>query len=1094
MARRRGFDFSSLLADEAVRNSIIKRAGAEALDYASRLAGVSLRGYGGAKDGLPEPSRGLLDLVVSASFTRRDIDTAEDARAWLLEHSALAMVAGQRRFRLSAKARADLLDAENAREPLARLLEERAAQDDEVLREPEADIEVLQGAFMRQMLRVPNTVEWSRFYLRDLPTLARRAFIEARRALDLTKSLPEAVPSLADCERQLDISQLLDPLGLMIGIHEGALSSGQDRFVGRKSELRELREIVDALQSGSLGETVSRFTKRAIHTLKGSMGYGQARMMVLTADGGLGKSTLIAKFVLKHALDADPPIPFAVLDFDRAALQPRNNASLVIEIARQIALQFPADEADLKDIQRRIEFEQSRSGSVDTYRHVRDLRRVIDRICENGNANCFLLTLDTLELVHIDPDAFESVIALLKLFAEDRNDRLVVVAAGRTGATQIGTRLKDLFSVTTRQLRAFTPEEAHAMVDLLAERLVGDGWQADWTARIVGDHTEPPIRREPLTLRLAVEIIRDAPPDQRAALVNDISQKGERANDRFVGRLYQIRILYHIRDDNARKLAWPGLVARRVTRRMARDLLASICGLSPDEAESGFEQLSRQGWIVEEIAGVLHHHRGLRARTLPLMRAHDPERFEEALDALVGYFSAGEDADEAEELYYRMLRSSETALTRDWPVEKMQELAAYRDDFPSGGVVRLLIDASAGTLPLELDEMRKLRPELLWFHVARAGSSLRTLDDEEIDQRLVHLCEAPKPEADEDTRAAWQFVQIKCGNWDRLDRGNLVLPKSENDTTLFAYFAHRSVMLGEHAGIWAEAYPDILQAISSERVQKNWHALSEALPVAMLHDREGMHGRNRPLFDTIDDTLASQYLSESRMRRTSETSLRNIMLYGNKSRVAAFSRWCEYEAGRVRSGISFPELRILTEALVGSGQLDAKSPLADIGANVPAHGGVYKNNRYLSELSDLLRTWGDQKPDEQWLASVRRCCRVRSPEWIVPMAYSLEKRLVSPQSDTGNFRRILAERLRSRIGSAKAFGGRQDFVRDISRSHSFDLLRLLDKADRCAALPDVAEIVADELDDQENSVLNAFRKTESFTQNFWKAIEGPGSI
>ena len=50
MAVRRGFDFSKILLDESVRNAILDHAGKDALEYASRLADMPVRGYGAAKD------------------------------------------------------------------------------------------------------------------------------------------------------------------------------------------------------------------------------------------------------------------------------------------------------------------------------------------------------------------------------------------------------------------------------------------------------------------------------------------------------------------------------------------------------------------------------------------------------------------------------------------------------------------------------------------------------------------------------------------------------------------------------------------------------------------------------------------------------------------------------------------------------------------------------------------------------------------------------------------------------------------------------------------------------------------------------------
>ena len=63
--------------------------------------------------------------------------------------------------------------------------------------------------------------------------------------------------------------------------------------------------------------------------------------------GGLGKSTLLAKFVLDHALDQLRPFPFAYLDFDRAGIDASQPLQLLIEVARQVGAQFPSAHAEL---------------------------------------------------------------------------------------------------------------------------------------------------------------------------------------------------------------------------------------------------------------------------------------------------------------------------------------------------------------------------------------------------------------------------------------------------------------------------------------------------------------------------------------------------------------------------------------------------------------------------------------------------------------------------------------------------------------------------------------------------------------------------
>jgi hypothetical protein len=58
--------------------------------------------------------------------------------------------------------------------------------------------------------------------------------------------------------------------------------------------------------------------------------------------GGVGKSALVARFMLEHArLPEDARIPFAYLDFDRPIRHVSKPLTLCLEMLRQLHLQFP---------------------------------------------------------------------------------------------------------------------------------------------------------------------------------------------------------------------------------------------------------------------------------------------------------------------------------------------------------------------------------------------------------------------------------------------------------------------------------------------------------------------------------------------------------------------------------------------------------------------------------------------------------------------------------------------------------------------------------------------------------------------------------
>lgn len=1001
MSRTRRVDLEALMSNPKIRATLEKVAGRKVLDHAARLAGVELKGYCSEQDAAPDPTLALLKLAVNDVFTRKDMARIKRARDWTLANAALSTVGHLRRLQLLPDARAKLLDMPRARCLLEKLLGRLEKKDQESLANVrDLGIDKLVGVLIRVLLRGPSWYKRAglclkstgsgqipdRLDLRGIEPVVRDALVKARRALAAVKDLPAETPSLAECERIAELADLLEPLGLMIGMRPGTFKQGHDRFVGREGAMAALRRKVDVLEPKSQAETGQREASRMRQSIEGSFGLRRARMMVISADGGIGKSTLIAKFVLDHALLAPTPIPFAFLDFDRAALQPRNPASLLGEIARQVALQFPAHGKRLTAFQANVEKLQASQQVLDLKDEALRIRQLIDEVLDEEKAPCFLLTLDTVELVQCDPRAQASVSDLLRMLALNAHERLVVVAAGRPGGADFVLQLKDYFEVEPWPLESFSWREANEMVERLAEQLMGDDWREDWTQRVVGRPSDPPIRREPLTLRLAIEIIRDAKPETRNGLVSEIGKRGEQANRNVIGRLYEIRILNHIPDNFARALAWPGLIAREVTSKLARTVLARLCGLEPDEADHGFKKLAQQGWIVEREGEVLYHRRDLRARTLSLMRAHNPERFDEVVDALIMHFAEDSKAGQVEATYYRLLKGGEDLLEKDWPVDCLRKLASAREDFQRGSSGRLVLDAANATHSFELEEMTRLPAPLLWFHVSRAGTTLRTLDDERIEPRLLHLAELRPPETKGEDDAAWQFVQIKCGRWDDLDPSALVLPSSEEDTVLFAFYTNRlSANSDVEPSFWAKRYPQLLERIGSDRVQKNWRAMAEALAVANQYDPE--------LASLIDGTLEYWPPQQSHWCRSAEIGLRTLMLHGRRSRAAAFPIWCAFEAARMRDGVSFSELAILARPLIGDRIVPATSPLGRVLLEaVPGESGIFSGSDELNELAKALRKWAD-RGDSGSYEIAERYCRVREPEWIVPMAYLLHPRL-----------------------------------------------------------------------------------------------------
>ncbi|KGF69768.1 hypothetical protein LL06_08730 [Hoeflea sp. BAL378] len=987
---------SRLMQDESIRSEALRIGGEMALHAVTRLAGATAGTRPVRLDSeVPAISPPQVEAALSYNMDPSSLNLSPEEYDWVVARSALVSIGSTKLLRLSSEERRRVLNHPDAATLVEKLLSDQEAEDERTIGPGGGDSVALTGAYMRELLRGNRIMDFATLSLRRL-----RAITAARGALDGVTLLSPSLPDAAEYQRRTDLAELLDPLGIIIGLDLDKSDDYNDRFVGRTAELRALRSFVDVLGSQSLSETLSRGFARSKSALTHQIFDRPPRLLTIAAPGGLGKSTLIAKFVYDHALSSQTRFPFAFLDFDRAALQPRSPGQMLVEIARQVSLQFPDSSKPLNVLRRDIRSSLSGNEGVPLRAYFETFQDLIRSVLESCRASTFLLTLDTMEIVQADPLAMNGVAAMVKALTERPFPELCIVAAGRSGLNELLDVNENNFRVERLQLQALSVGEAQTMVDRLGKNLMGAEWNSAWASKIAGSRSHSEIRREPLTLRLAVEIVRETVPSKRKALIDDIHRLGENADDGFVGALYERRILDHIRNPHARKLAWPGLVARTVDMKLVRNVLAGICGLSDEEAGEAFETLSLEGWIVEASNGALRHRRDLRARTLPMMRRHDPKRFHQVLDALIDYHSNPKVSDPLEEVYYRLLRGSpEDVRSVTGASSLIDSLAAARGDMEEGSPGWCVLEAHFADRPMALEHMRKLPADLLWEHVARTGSSLRGMDDRQIEPRVQLLMgidpfETAGLPPSKAAMTAWQHLQIKCGRWDRLEEQDLLMPIEQCDVTSFAFYASRlSLANVESAKFWGERYPSLLARIFETRGRKNWQALAQALVVARLYDRE--------LAEDIDRQIVENYASRATFSRSSEFAMRTILIHGLTSSRSVIQNWCALEASRILEGISVAEFCVVAPIFAERGWLQKEGNIIELlvlarelafsieQGNIPPIA-----RRIISDklaLSLLVRAFercaSEMDEDPEIKQAFGLYCTLRQPEWIVPFGY-----------------------------------------------------------------------------------------------------------
>ena len=431
-------------------------------------------------------------------------------------------------------------------------------------------------------------------------------------SLDVWRWATEAI-ALAGLSQQYEVTPDRDLIESRLSVLDltravrKLLSGG---FVGRKAEMTLLRDYCLGKAAGS--------------------GLSDPPMLVY-GIGGVGKSTLIARFVmdLVSAPDSASATAWAYLDLDRPTLSSFEPMVLLRDITRQLAAQFPKGRRVLQRSQ--LVSQQSAMGSglesADTATSFR--AAVLDLALALRELRCsrLVVVLDTFEEAErrgqpACDQIYELFAALashpfeLRLVVSGRGPARVFARAGRPG------RQLDL--------APFRGKEAVALLRHLALR------EAD-LARVPPPSFDDALAREvvrlvggiPLTLRLAARVlVHEGPVVDAVVRVRAL----DRVRAEFVqGFLYQ-RVLNHLvgadpaLGDALPQVARASLVLRRVTPELVGEVLLPSLHPAPDVPVADlYQALASEVALAEETDGVLRLRPELRGPALAALTYDDPQ-------------------------------------------------------------------------------------------------------------------------------------------------------------------------------------------------------------------------------------------------------------------------------------------------------------------------------------------------------------------------------------------------------------------------------------------------------------------------------------
>lgn len=503
------------------------------------------------------------------------------------------------------------------------------------------------------------------------------------------------------------------------------------------------------------------------------------RPIVVSGDGGVGKSALLATLVRK--LRRREGMAVISLDFDRPNLAGGDPAEIAKEFLRGLERALPRFLPHIADptptrkalaavrehlISRRL-VEGSplltESGSALLTESGRPLLVTgPDRIAEIHAEEQFsiasaqlgtlastlapevlstplLVVADTFEIVMMrGPETVARTLDLFRFLRERFGFvRLRVILSGRALGERLAPANAPQFAQNLAPMEMWLalggvdPRAGAAILRQLDKGFdsLPDRGQRLTAARALDGH--------PLALKIFHLYVCNKSPSAITTILRDLRADEGLAKETALRFLYG-RILDRISDPDVQAMARPGLILRRVSPDLIRLVLAGPCGLGPIDAARAsalFAQLVGNYWLIEDAgAGAARHRADLRRQMLPALLVDLPAQARVLNEGAAAYYEKGPGADDPGHERWRALDSEERdaeaiyhrALTDERPPPEFEPERARRirdrigeDLSLLGKPWRIVVLASAGAWR-EIDEAW-LTPE----SIATLSSALR---------------------------------------------------------------------------------------------------------------------------------------------------------------------------------------------------------------------------------------------------------------------------------------------------------------------------------------------------------------------------------
>jgi len=462
-----------------------------------------------------------------------------------------------------------------------------------------------------------------------------------------------------------------------------------ENFVGRDEEIHQLRVFI--------AEKTKNYSWEAC---------------ALTGIGGSGKSTLLSRFC--NLVMEEKLATICILDFDRPGIDPTDPEWLQDEIAKQIAVQFPGHEEEIRmhryeDNNLKDPYRSKRQSSLEAYHTskidigILDFLRHLLLAAEHRLP--FLIILDTLEEVFQQKN-WEKLREWISELAEIFYPlEIKIILSGR-----LYTKIDEHLPTLTIPLENFD-------WDTTEKFLFSKGLSQETITSIMNSGKVP---FRPLDLQLIARILlqNEITIDE---LLNDIAsgESTQTSKEYFTGIIYR-RVLFRISDPLIREVAYPGLILRYVNAEIVKHVLQPVLQLpelDETELQNVVNGLANYAWLAyKDENGEVWHRKDLRRIMIRHIEKNNTETVNKIRSSAIAYFEKQpKEKDYAESLYHKLLLEG-IAFAKTMKLTDLQICNTYLaqdiEDMPNG-IQALLRYARTGEISLDDFELlpEKLRAD-----------------------------------------------------------------------------------------------------------------------------------------------------------------------------------------------------------------------------------------------------------------------------------------------------------------------------------------------------------------------------------------------